>query len=335
MMSAISPEELINDVKPWDKDSWRRFIEKHVVPIKILADNVAKQFVGDASASVAKALTDSASRVIEVAKKVIGEVKVEFEAPTDPIEGLRLLVEKCGNSFLGVGDAGKYTLFAWTLRKVTREYLFEALYASLKDKEKRDKTFEILGIREDLPLFVPAVKSILTENLTVLGYPDYPSICRVEEWGTYVTLSVLPAREATLGGSICRFVDRVVAVLGRPGILSGVEPSADVVKLYLDKCPARPTELYEASWIKHNWRRSYAELNELCKVRYYYSWNIQGFAIRCVGHLRSPDEWYELKQETNLLSFFRLVMPSIVTGRTELLFSSDWRVALTLERVIS
>ncbi|MEM4452918.1 MAG: hypothetical protein QW182_06935, partial [Thermosphaera sp.] len=287
------------------------------------------------SAEVAKALADSASRVIEVAKKVIGEVKVEFGAPTDPIEGLRLLVEKCGNTFLGVGDAGKYTLFAWTLRKVTREYLFEALYPSLKDKEKRDKTFEILGIREDRPLFVPAVKSTLAENLTVLGYPDYPSICRVEEWGHYVTLSILPAREATLGGSICRFVDRIVAVLGRPGILSSVEPSADVVKNYLDKCPARPTGLYELSWIKHNWRRSYAELDELCKVRCDYPWNIQGFAIRCVDILRSPDEWSGLNQETNLLSFFRLVMPSLVTGRTELLFSSDGKVVLTLERVLS
>ncbi|MEM1674922.1 MAG: hypothetical protein QXI56_08660 [Candidatus Bathyarchaeia archaeon] len=334
-MSTISPEELINDIKPWDKDSWRRFIEEHVVPIRILADNVAKQFVGDASAEVAKALADSASRVIEVARRVIGEVKVEFEAPTDPIESLRLLVEKSGNTFLGVGDGGKYTLFAWTLRKVTREYLFEALYPSLKDKEKQNKTFEILGIREDLPLFVPAVKSPLTENLTILGYPDYPSISRVEEWGDYVTLSILPAREATLGGSICRFVDRIVAVLSRPGILSGVEPSADVVKLYLDKCPARPAELYEYCWIKHNWRRSYAELDEASKIRSDYPWNIQGFTIRCVDHLKPSDEWSGLVQETNLLSFFRLVMPSLVTGRTELLFSSDGKVVLTLERVLS
>ncbi|MEM4468998.1 MAG: hypothetical protein QXM12_05460 [Nitrososphaerota archaeon] len=337
-MSAVSPEELISDVKPWDKDSWRRFVEEHVVPIRILADNVARQFGGDASAEVAKTLADSASCVIEMAKKVIGEVKVEFEVPTDPIEGLRLLVEKCGNTFLGVGDAGKYTLFAWTLRKVTREYLFEALYPSLKDKEKRDRTFEILGIREDLPLFVPAVRSPLTENLTVLGYPDYPSYCRIEEWASgytrYVTLSILPAREATLGGSICRFVDRIVAVLGRPGILSGVEPSADVVKLYLDKCPARPAELYEYSWIKHNWRRSYAELDELCKQRADYSWSIQGFAIRCVYTLRSPDKWEGVYQETNLLSFFRLVMPSLITGRTELLLTSDWRFAFTLERVV-
>jgi hypothetical protein len=79
------------------------------------------------------------------AKKFVGEIKVEFEVPTDPIECLRLLVESCGNTFLGVGDAGRYMLFAWTLRKVTKGLLFEALYPTLKDEDKRWRTFEILA----------------------------------------------------------------------------------------------------------------------------------------------------------------------------------------------
>ena len=331
-MSVISPDELINEVKPWDKDSWRRFIETHVVPIKVLADSVAKQFVGDLAAEVAKSLSDSASRVISVARNIIGEVKVEFEVPSDPIECLRQLVERCGNTFLGVGEAGKYTLLAWTLRKVTREYLLEALYPTLMDEEKRKKTFELLGIKEDMPLFKPAVESPLTDKLTILGYPDYPTICRVEEWGSYVTLSILPAREPTLGGSICKFIDGLVATLSRPGILSGVEPSADVVKLYLDRCPARPTEVYEYSWVELSWRRSYKEFSELCKFRHSYPWSIRGFAIRCVNYLYSPEKWESPRQETNLLSFLRWLMPSLVIGRTELLLSADGRVALTLER---
>jgi len=164
-MSIVSPDELINEVKPWDKDSWRKFIETYVVPVKVLADSVAKQFVGDLAAEVAKSLSDNASRVINVAKNIIGEVKVEFEAPSDPIECLRQLVEKCGNTFLGVGEAGKYTLLAWTLRKVTREYLLEALYPTLMDEEKRKKTFEFLGIKEDMPLFRPTVESpIISPN---------------------------------------------------------------------------------------------------------------------------------------------------------------------------
>ncbi|MCS7386002.1 MAG: hypothetical protein NDF55_04620 [archaeon GB-1867-005] len=331
-MSVISPEALISEVKPWEKDSWRKFVEAHVVPVKALADSVAKQFVGDLAAEVAKHLSESASQIINVVKNVIGEVKVEFEVPSDPIECLRQLVEKCGNTFLGVGEAGKYTLFAWTLRKVTREYLLEALYSTLMDEEKRKKTFELLGIKEDMPLFKPAVESPLTDKLTILGYPDYPTICRVEEWGSYVTLSILPAREPTLGGSICKFVDGLVATLSRPGILSGVEPSADVVKLYLDRCPARPTEVYEYSWVELSWRRSYREFGELCRFRHDYAWSIQGFAIRCVDTLRSPEEWDVVRQETNLLSFLRWLMPSLVTGRTELLLSADGRVALTLER---
>jgi hypothetical protein len=333
-MSVISPDELINEVKPWNVDSWRNFVENHVVPIKLLAETVAKQFVGDSSSEVSKFLADCATRTLEVAKKFLGEVKVRFEVPVDPIECLRQLVERCGNAFLGVGEAGKYTLLAWTMRKTTREYLFEALYPTLKDEEKRRKTFEILGIREDLPLFVPAVKSPLAEGLTILGYPDYPSICRVEEWGEHVTLSILPARESTLGGSICRFVDGLVAVLGRPGILSSVELSADVVKIYLDKCPSRPVELQQPVWSELSWKTSYAILTELSKWKMDYSWSISGFAVRCVDKLYSPDKWEGIRQETNLLSFLRLLMPSLITGRVEMLLSADGRVALLLERKI-
>jgi hypothetical protein len=333
-MSTISPDELIGEVQPWNVDSWRNFVENCIVPIKPLAETVARQFVGDASSEVSKFLAGCATRIIETARKFLGEVEVKFEVPVDPIECLRLLVERCGNAFLGVGEAGKYTLLAWTLRKVTKEYLFEALYPALKDGEKRRKTFEILGIGEDLPLFIPAVKSPLTESLTILGYPDYPSICRVEEWGDYVTLSILPARESTFGGSICRFVDGLVAVLSRPGILSGVEPSADVVRVYLDKCPSKPAELYQYGWGEINWRTSYAVLTELYKWRMDRAWSISGFAVRCVNRLHSPDKWEYVDQETNLLSFLRWLMPSLITGRVEMLLSADGRVALLLERKI-
>jgi hypothetical protein len=332
-MSMISPDELINEVRPWDVDSWRDFIENHVVPIKLLAETVSKQFAGDASSEVSKFLADCATHTIAVAKKFLGEIKVEFEVPSDPIECLRLLVERCGNTFLGVSDAGKYTLFAWTLRKVTREYLFEALYPTLKDGDKCRRTFEILGIREDLPLFIPAVKSPLTKDLTILGYPDYPSICRVEEWGYTVSLRILPAREATFGGSICKMVDGLVAVLSRPGILSGVEISTDVVKAYLDKCPSRPAEIKEG-WVELSWKKAYTELSEASPWRSSYPWNISGFAVRCVNRLDSPDIYSNVRQETNLLSFLRWLMPSLITGRTELLLSADGRVALTLERKI-
>ncbi|MCL7400340.1 MAG: hypothetical protein LZ163_02080 [Thaumarchaeota archaeon] len=334
-MSTISPDELINEVQPWNVDSWKNFVKNYVVPIKCLAETVAKQFVGDASSEASKFLADSAVRVIGAAKSFLGEVMAEFEVPADPIECLRLLVERSGNAFLGVNEAGKYTLLAWTLRKVTKEYLLEALYPTLKDEEKRKKTFELLGIREDLPLFVPAVKSALTENLTILGYPDYPSICRVEEWGHYVTLSILPAKEFTFGGAICRFVDGLVAVLSRPGILSGVEPSTDVVKTYLEKAPLRPVEL-QYGWNYLNWKTSYTSLAELSRWRADCAWVISGFAVRCVDHLESPDKWSPsfVRQETNLLSFFRWLMPSLIIGRTEMLLSADGRVALLLERTL-
>ena len=38
---VISPDDLINEVKPWDAGSWRAFLEGHIVSARALADTVA------------------------------------------------------------------------------------------------------------------------------------------------------------------------------------------------------------------------------------------------------------------------------------------------------
>jgi hypothetical protein len=324
----VSPDEIIREVKPWDRNSWRNFINEYVVPLKVLGETVVKQFTGDPSIDAIKALIEPAKYAIEIAKNVIGDIKEEFEVPQDPIECLRLLVEKAANTFLGVNDGGKYTLIAWTLRKITKEYLFEALYPTLKDEEKRKATFDILGVKE---LFKPAVKSPLAENLTIVGYPDYASICKVEEWGDYITLSILPAREKTLGGTLSRLIDGVVAVLSRPGILSGIEVSADVVKVYLDKCPSIPPEIRGYCIIEFPWKEGYMRLSELSKWRHDSAWAIRGFSLKCASRILMDTE-ESVHMETNLLSFLRTIMPSLITGYSELLLSSDGRVLITLVR---
>ncbi|MBS7610373.1 hypothetical protein KEJ19_07450 [Candidatus Bathyarchaeota archaeon] len=68
-MSLVSPDELINEIRPWDESSWKKLIETYIVPLKALAGAVAKYFVGDASSDVSKALADRATYILEVAKK--------------------------------------------------------------------------------------------------------------------------------------------------------------------------------------------------------------------------------------------------------------------------
>ena len=285
-MSTISPDDLLLEVEPWNINSWKKFIEEHVIPIKELAQAVHKQFIGDSSSEVAEAVANAANYVLNAAKNIIGEVKTDFEIPSDPVECLRLLVEKCANTFLGVNEGGKYTLLAWTLRKITQEYL-DFIYESLKG-EKREDTLKLLGVQK---LFIPAVKSALAENLTLLGYPDYPSLCRVEKYGTTVTLSILPSRSQTLGGAICRLVDCIAGVLGRPGLLSGIELSSDVVSSYLNRCPARPSQLYQYTFRELYWNQAFKQFRELETISFDYPWIIEGFAIKCVDTV-NPDGTY-------------------------------------------
>jgi hypothetical protein len=332
---VISPGELIEEIKPWEPDSWRKFINEHVVPLKALGENVSKQFAGDPSERAAKAVSEAASSVIEAAKRSVGDVKEEFEVPSDPIESIRLLVEKAANTFLGVDEGGKYTLFAWTLRKITREYI-EVLYPALKDEEKRKATFSILGVRE---LYRPPVRSPLADRLAILGYPDYASLAKVEEWGGHVTLRILPAREKTLGGALCRLVDGIVEGLARPGILSSVELSVDVVGTYIKACPQIPLQIFPQAygnircWAQIGWKDCYELLSEDRAWRYDHAWAVKGFSLKCVDDIYPDREEGSAYAATNFLSFLRLVMPALVTGRAELLISAEGRVLATLMRV--
>jgi len=132
-----SPDDFVKDVKPCDVFVWKEFIEKHVDSLKVLGDTVASYFAGDPEAEVVKSLAVVAGRVVEVATKVVGSIKEEFVAPSDPIECVRLLIKKVANTFLGVNECGKYALFAWSLRRITKEY-FEALYPTFVRMRKRE-----------------------------------------------------------------------------------------------------------------------------------------------------------------------------------------------------
>ncbi len=332
----ISPEELLQEIKAWDENSWKSFIESNVVPIHILADSISKQFVGDASADVAGVVAKESKRVLDVAGEVLGDISMSYTPPEDPIECLRLFVEYCANTFLGVGDAGKYTLFAWTLRKITREYL-SSIYPSLKDHEKRAKIFGILGIDEKEPLFIPQVRSKLVEDLTILGYPDYPSLFKVEEWGDTIRVRTLPSERKTFGGSLCRLVDTLTAVLKRPGMLSGIELSSDPVSEYRNSIPSKPEsgQIYSGSWVNIPWSEFYTKYDG-GKLNAGHVWVIEGFSVKCVDYLSSPSQYSDsyVKQETNLLSFLRSIMPSIITGSTEMLLNDGWNILITIERTV-
>jgi hypothetical protein len=108
----VSLDDFVKDVKPCDVFVWKEFIEKHVDSLKVLGDTVASYFAGDPEAGVVKSLAVVAGRVVEVATKVVGSIKEEFTAPSDPIECVRLLIKKAANTFLGVNECGKYALFA-------------------------------------------------------------------------------------------------------------------------------------------------------------------------------------------------------------------------------
>jgi len=326
----VSPDAFVKDVKPWDVFVWKEFVEKYVVPLKVLGNIIVSFFVGDPGAEVAKNLATVAGKVIEIATKVVGGIREEFTAPSDPIECVRLFIEKAANTFLGVDEGGKYTLFVWSLRRITNEY-FEALYPTLaKDEEKKNNVFRILGVEE---LFKPPIKSPISENLTVLGYPDYPPHSTIVSWGSRIKIRILPPQERTLGGAINRLIDAIVAVLARPGILSVAEPTVDVVSTYLKNIPQSPPELDEPCGMRVRWVEVPKLLSDYNEFERDYAWVIQGLELRCADAIY-PDKEELIRNSTNILNFFRTTMPVIITGGADLLFTIEGRVIIPFIRVL-
>jgi hypothetical protein len=55
--------------------------------------------------------------------------------------------------------------------------------------------FKILGVKE---VFKPLIKPPISENLTVLDYPDYTPHGTIVSWGGCIKIRILPTQERTL-----------------------------------------------------------------------------------------------------------------------------------------
>ncbi|RLE63598.1 MAG: hypothetical protein DRN53_01960 [Thermoprotei archaeon] len=333
-MSYVRPEDLFEQIEPWSAETWKKFIENHIVPLNRLSKIYAKYFEGDTSSQVASYVAEASDKVLSVAESMLGYIKKEYAVPEDPIEVGRLLMEHAVNTFLGVGEGGKHSFFIFSLRKLPREYAYK-LYPKLeKEPETREKVFKLLGINE---LWKPYITSPLAEKLTLMGYPDYPMYCRVEKHGYTISLRVLPSKESTLGGTISRLIESLMAILARPGMLSAYELSIDVLTEYdraVSGIVSLPRETGE--YLKVKYADSYIKLKENSLVG---EWNfcgiVEGLGVKVVSSV--TPESYTISRESNLLTEFRKWSSLLVLGKAELLFAILGRyiLLLPLVRVIS
>ncbi len=324
------PEELFEELRPGEMGGWRKLVERRIIPLARLSEVFVKYFQGDVSIRAVEKLRIAANNVITVFEEIAGQVDRSYSVPEDPIDVGEKLLEHAANAFLGVGDDGKYTFLAWSLRKIPREYVL-ALYPQLGDQAVRERVFKLLGVEE---LFRPPVSSPLADRLTLLGYPDYPSFARVDEYGDYVTFRILPSKKRTFGGAICRLVDALAAVLARPGILSAYEISIDVLKEYdrLARSQASiPSPYRERSYYltRVAWRECYRVLREGATLRSDCVNVVEGLGVKLVSSIR-PEAYQNVQHESNLLTEFRGWSPCLVLGLAELLFSQLGRFILIM-----
>jgi hypothetical protein len=169
--------------------------------------------------------------------------------------------------------------------------------------------FKILGVKE---VFKPPIKPPISENLTVLGYPDYTPHGTIVSWGGCIKIRILPPQERTLGGAVSRFADAIVAVLTRSGILSVAEPTIDAVSAYPNSVPQSPPELSNFCSMKVQWIKVLKLLSNYNELEQDGARAIQGLELRCADAIY-PSKEESIRNSTNILNFFRTTMPAIIT----------------------
>ena len=101
-MSYVRSEDLFEQIEPWSAETWKKFIENHIVPLNRLSKTYAKYFEGDTSSQVASYVAEASDKVLSIAESMLGYIKKEYAVPEDPIEVERLLMEHAVNTFLGL-----------------------------------------------------------------------------------------------------------------------------------------------------------------------------------------------------------------------------------------
>ncbi len=322
----ISPDKLFEEVSPWEREVYIKFIEKHVVPLNRLAIEYSKYFKGDPSAEAAAKVADASRKVIEIAKKKLREFKEEYTIPSkDPLEIGRELLEYAANMFLGVGETGKLTYFIYSCRHLPLEYLY-ALYPKLEKEEDTQKSvFMLLGITEIFTLKTGS-ESPLIERLKMIGYRDYPRYCYIETSGDYQKFRILSLEEESLGGRISRLIDAIAFLLKRPGLLSAYDLSIDVLKEYLTQASSlisipQPYSDNEFWYHREEFASKYDKLSEGYLWERDYCNVIEGLSVKIVDKIYR-EKYESVKYETNVLTEFRQWSPLLALGVADILIGN-------------
>lgn len=303
---------MLEDIRYWEASSWKKFIQEELVPLRDLAKFLAKKLSLDTLGDWAKQIGELAERAVSVAESLFGESLSEREIPPDSdlFEVTREFLERGANFTAG---HSKYTFFAWSTRKITKNYL-EEHYPKLKDPEKFKEVAGILGWSEywkPLPIEVK-----LVEDYQVYAYPDYLTLLDIykQDIYPYLRVSGLPNAKETPGGLICRLNEKLWELIKvRPGLAAGYE-LPDVSENYRKWSESM---LNKALWKDEKdiiRAKSLAELEKDPRCSYLYEF--EGLAIK-----RLYDHKVEAK--VSVFEFWDTLMPPMFLGKYEFVLTPD------------
>ena len=233
MSSVISADKLLEDIQPWEPDSWKRFLENYLLPLKSLAEEYVKRISTDTSAQDVQALAEATNKVLRIAEAQNIKPTKTYSIPPNTIDIARELIWYAANIFPSIGEGGKYTLIAWLLRKFFMGQMLETFKNLKKDEKLRNKVFSVLSVKRLMEFDLP---EDLKFDTTLYGYEDYLWYCKplfVSSETSKIGIPIERKEVTSLGASICYLIDCTARLLERRGFLKYFVPEVDPVQAYL------------------------------------------------------------------------------------------------------
>jgi len=234
LSSVISADKLLEDIQPWEPDSWKKFLEDHIIPLKSLAEEYVKRISTDTSAQEVQALTEITNKVLRIAETQNIKPTKTYSVPPNTINVARELVWYAVNIFPSIGEGGKYALIAWLLRKFFMGQMLETFKNLKKDEKLRNKVFSMLGVKRLMEFDLP---EDLKFDTALYGYEDYVWYCKPisvsSETDKLITIPIERKEITSLGASICHLIDCIARLLERRGFLKYFVPEIDPAQVYL------------------------------------------------------------------------------------------------------
>jgi len=175
MLDYILVQTLLEEIKYYDVNSYKKYIKDNIIPLFELSD-IVKRYFNDIDTELVKYAEEIHTLSRNIIKLAEAKLGLKFEErslpePKDIYEVIEYGRRFLETAFNFTSASNPFTFFIWSIRKITKVYL-KAHYPELFKRNTFEKISSVLGLEEYWR--PPEIKpKEIVEDYTIYAYLDF------------------------------------------------------------------------------------------------------------------------------------------------------------------